>query len=134
APAPIAEASLDLRGLFARSPAAIVGCFLAGVIAGNWQFFAPVYGEAAGLPLAGVATMLAAAMVGGVVFQFPLGALSDRIDRRYVMVLAGAIGCLISLAMIQAAPREPWILFLGMFLFGSVLYPIYSLNVAHAND
>jgi len=134
APASVTQTSLRLRALFQRSPAAVVGCFIAGVISGNWQFFAPVYGEAAGLPLAGVATMMAVALVGSVVFQYPLGALSDRIDRRHVMALAGAIGVTVSVAMATLQPTTPWVLFAGMFLFGSVLYPIYALNVAHAND
>jgi MFS family permease len=134
APAPVTEASLDLGSLFKRSPAAVVGCFMTGIVAGNWQFFAPVYGGAIGLPLTGVATMVATALVGGVVFQYPLGALSDRIDRRYVMVLAGLVGGAISLLMIAFEPTTPWLLYLGMFVFGSVLYPIYALNVAHAND
>lgn len=134
APIPLTEVSLDLGGLYRKSPAALVGSFLAGVVAANWLFLAPVYGEAAGLTLSGIATMVAAAMVGGVVFQFPLGALSDRIDRRHVMGVAGAIGFAISMVMIVAEPTIPWVIFLNMFLFGSVLFPIYALNVAHAND
>lgn len=134
APVPLTQVSLDLGGLFRKSPAAMVGSFLAGIIAGNWLFLGPVYGKLAGLGSVGIATMLAAAMIGGVVFQFPLGALSDRMDRRYVMALAGAIGTGISIFMVIAQPTTPSIIFVGMFLFGSVLFPIYALNVAHAND
>ena len=134
APAPLTRVSLDLAGLYGKSPAAMVGAFLTGVINGVWLFFGPIYGESAGLTSTGIATMLAAAMLGGAVFQFPLGRLSDKIDRRYVMVIAGAVGSGISLIMLLLNPSSAPLIFIGMFLFGAVLFPIYALNVAHAND
>ncbi|KAB0682525.1 MFS transporter [Aureimonas leprariae] len=134
APRPLEQVRIDPRALFRRSPAAAVGCFVAGVIFGNWGYFGPLYGKAAGLGTAGIATMLTAAMVGGVLFQYPFGRLSDRIDRRYVMGIAGAIGVAVSVAMIIAAPRTPIGVVVGTFGFGTVLFTIYSLSVAHAND
>lgn len=132
-PRPLANANFDLMALFRNSPAAFVGSFLAGIIAGLWNFLAPVYGSAIGLSTLAVATMMASAMMGGAVFQYPLGRASDKMDRRYVMVFAGLIGVVLSLVMIMM-PEVPWMVFTAMFLFGSVLFPIYSLNVAHAND
>lgn len=134
APVPLTRVSLDLKGLFLKSPAAVVGAFLTGVINGVWLFFGPIYGQSAGLTTTGIATMLAMAMVGGAVAQFPLGRASDRVDRRYVMVFAGAVGLAVSLAMLAIDPRSPYLIFSGMLLFGAVLFPIYALNVAHAND
>lgn len=133
-PNPLTQVSLDLKGLYRRSPAAAVGSFIAGIVAGTWSFLAAVYGGMNGLSTFGIATMLACAMIGGVIFQYPLGRASDVVDRRYVMVIAGAIGFIISMIMITVHPTSAYTLYLVMFLFGSVLYPIYSLNVAHAND
>lgn len=133
-PNPLTQASLDLKGLYQRSPAAAVGSLLAGIVSGTWSFLGAIYGNMYGLSSFGIATMLAAAMIGGVVFQYPLGRASDFIDRRYVMVVAGIIGFTLSTAMIIIHPVSPYVLYGMMFLFGSVLYPIYSLNVAHAND
>lgn len=134
APRPLEKVRIDARALFRKSPAAVVGCFVAGIVFGNWGYFAPLYGRAAGLGTAGIATMLTAAMIGGVLFQFPFGKLSDRIDRRYVMGIAGAIGVVVSVAMILAAPRGAAGVVFGMFAFGTVLFTSYSLSVAHAND
>lgn len=133
-PQPLTQVTIDARALFRKSPVAVVGSFLAGVIFGNWSYFGPLYGQAAGLTEIGIATMLTAAMVGGVVFQIPFGWLSDRIDRRHVMALAGAIGLAISIGMVMLVPSEPAAIVLGMFALGSVLFTIYALNVAHAND
>lgn len=134
APQPLAQVTINARALFRKSPAAVVGSFLAGVIFGNWVYFGPLYGKAVGLSDTGIAAALTAAMVGGMVFQVPFGRLSDRVDRRYVMALAGAIGVAISAAMAIIAPTDPAGIILGMFALGSVLFTIYALNVAHAND
>lgn len=134
APQPLTQVRIDARALYRRSPVAVVGSFLAGVIFGNWIYFGPLYGQAMGLSSTGIAAMLTAAMIGGMVFQVPFGKLSDRFDRRYVMALAGAIGVAISVAMVVIAPTEPTSIVAGMFALGSVLFTIYALNVAHAND
>jgi len=133
-PNPLTQVQLDLKGLYRRSPAAAVGSLIAGIVAGTWSFLAAIYGGMNGLSTFGIATMLACAMIGGVIFQYPLGRASDVVDRRYVMVIAGAIGFIISMIMILIHPTSAYALYAMMFLFGSVIYPIYSLNVAHAND
>lgn len=134
APQPLTQVKIDALALFRKSPAAVVGSFLAGVIFGNWIYFGPLYGKAVGLTNTGIAAMLTAAMVGGMVFQVPFGKLSDRIDRRYVMALAGAIGVFISGGMVILAPTRSFEIIIGMFALGAVLFTIYALNVAHAND
>ncbi|MBV2142670.1 MFS transporter [Falsochrobactrum sp. TDYN1] len=133
-PNPLTQVSLDIKGLYRRSPVAAIGSLLAGIVAGTWNFLAAIYGEKNGLSTFGIATMLASAMVGGTIFQYPLGRASDFMDRRYVMIVAGIIGFVLSMVMVLFHPSSPYTLYGMMFLFGSVLYPIYSLNVAHAND
>ncbi|PYE88415.1 MFS transporter [Phyllobacterium leguminum] len=133
-PRALTRVSLDLKGLYRRSPAAVVGALIAGIVAGAWGFLAPVYGERIGLSTLGIAAMLATAMIGGSIFQYPLGRASDLVDRRYVMVAAGAVGLVLAMAMVLIHPGPGWLIYAIMFLFGSVLYPIYSLNTAHAND
>ncbi len=133
-PRPVAEVTLDLAELYRTSPAALVGTFLCGVISGNWNFLAAVYGTGIGLSTLSVATMLACTMIGGAVFQFPLGRVSDFVDRRLVMIAAGLLGAALSMLFIFAPLTAHWQIFAAMFLFGAVLYPIYSLAAAHAND
>ncbi|MFD1197617.1 MFS transporter [Brucella gallinifaecis] len=133
-PNPLTQVRIDLKSLYRRSPAAVIGSLIAGIVAGTWNFLAAIYGEMNGLSTFGIATMLACAMIGGVIFQYPLGRASDVVDRRYVMVIAGAVGFIISMIMLVVHPTSTYALYAMMFFFGSVIYPIYSLNVAHAND
>ncbi|MBB4065688.1 MFS transporter [Gellertiella hungarica] len=133
-PAPIAKATFNLTRLLKRSPIAFWGSLLSGALSGTWASLGGVYTQKAGLSTAEGATLLAAALAGGAVSQMPIGRLSDRIDRRYVMIGCGITGVLACAAMSLAGGFSTYLLYAGAFLVGTVLYPVYALNVAHAND
>ncbi|UIJ70603.1 MFS transporter [Aurantimonas sp. HBX-1] len=133
-PKPLTTIRINLVPIFRNSPVAAVGVLLAGVLSGIWNNMAPVFGEKAGLSTAEIATLVVAAMAGGIVFQVPLGRISDKVDRRYVMTAAGLIGVGAGTAGVYLAGSGPAVLFTLAFLIGGVVYPAYSLAVAHAND
>ena len=133
-PQPLTQVSVDLKGLYRKSPAAAVGSLLAGIISGSWNNLVPVFAQDVGLSTTQGALVLAIAMIGGAVFQIPLGRYSDKVDRRYVMTFAGAIGTFFCLAVLVLGIGNIYLFLAAMFFLGSVLFPIYALNVAHAND
>lgn len=133
-PAPPQTVSLDLRGLFARSPVGFVCAFLSGTLFGVWNFFGPLYGQQIGLSPVATATLVSAAMLGGLIAQFPFGRLSDRIDRRLVMAMIGGMGALASLAIIVISPSGAVPNMVGTLLIGMALFPSYAIAVAHTND
>ncbi|TPW29861.1 MFS transporter [Pararhizobium mangrovi] len=133
-PRPLTQSRFRLGRLFTHSPAAVVGSFLAGAIAGAWSNLGPVYSQNTGLTTVEGAFMLAIAMLGGAIFQIPLGRISDRLDRRHVMAGAGIVGLVLSTIATMWDSHHVLVFFVAVFLLGSVLFPIYSLNVAHAND
>lgn len=133
-PQPLTEAKFDVAGLFRRSPAAMVGSLLVGTMSGAWFALAPVYASRTGLSSVEGATMLAAATVGGALLQFPLGRMSDRMDRRRVMVLAGLIGAAACLTAFTFGTGNLSIFLAAAFALGGAVFPVYALNVAHAND
>lgn len=133
-PKPLTQVKLDLPAIYRNSPAAVIGVFLAGVLAGAWTNMAPVFGQQVGLSTTGIATLLVSTMAGGLVFQVPLGRVSDRVDRRAVMVLAGLIGVGAALVATMLWGGGTLMLFVIAFVLGGVIYPAYSLAVSHAND
>lgn len=133
-PQPLTQVSVNLKRLFFNSPAAMVGAGLSGVISGSWLNLAPVFAQNEGLSTATGATMLAVATIGGAVFQIPFGRLSDRIDRRYMMAIAGIIGVTMCVVNLVVGAANIYLFLFTVFLLGSVLFVIYSLVVAHAND
>lgn len=133
-PAPIATARFDLMRLYRRSPVAFVGSVLAGALSGTWGSLGGVYSQNIGMTTAQGATLLSAFLAGGAIAQVPLGRISDRIDRRYVMVFSGVFGFVSCAAMaaFQGSGAVP--VYIAGFFVGAVLYPVYALNAAHAND
>lgn len=124
----------DLGSLLRRSPVAFVGTLLSGIIAGAWLNFAAVYARISGLSETGGANLIAAVTVGSIVAQFPLGRLSDFIDRRKVMVMGCALGIIAALWLTMLDGSHEYQLYAAACLAGMAIFPIYSLNVAHAND
>ncbi len=135
-PAPLTDVKLDIPAIFRNSPAAAIGALMSGVISSAWTNFGPVFGQQVGLGSAAIASLLAVAMAGSVVFQYPLGKLSDMIDRRYVMTIAGIIGVLFGTIMTGLATSGDYgtLFFICVFGYGGVIFSIYSLAVAHGND
>jgi MFS family permease len=125
---------LDFRGLLRNSPAAIAGNIVTGMLFGSWSSFAALYASTSGFSNTAIATLLMCASLGGLVFQFPVGRISDRVDRRLVMAALGALGLSISVPAALFLPAGGLVLGILYFLFGATLHPGYALNVAHAND
>ncbi|AMM84997.1 MFS transporter [Martelella sp. AD-3] len=133
-PAPIAQVQFGLKKLYLRSPVAAVGAILAGILSGTWASLGGVYTTQSGFTTGQGATLLAFVLAGGALGQIPIGRISDRTDRRYVMIACGVIGVVAATAMFFMSPETPRLLYGSAFIVGSMLYPIYALNVAHAND
>ncbi|MEX6505595.1 MFS transporter [Jiella sp. M17.18] len=133
-PKPLTTVKLDVFMLFRNSPVAAVGVLLAGILSGAWNNMAPVFGQQIGLSTTQIATLVVVAMAGGIVFQIPLGRISDRTDRRYVMTAAGIIGVGAAVAGVYLDHAGTAALFSVAFVVGGIIYPAYSLAVAHAND
>lgn len=133
-PRPIASAKLDLRKLFRISPLAAFGCLAVGAANGAFWAVGAVYVQNLGYPVTTVAIFMTAAVIAGALVQFPLGLISDRIDRRLVVIATAAL-CTASgvfLALMGGVSGE--MLLYGAFAFGFTAMPIFGLCVAHAND
>ncbi len=127
---------ISLPELFRLSPMGLTGCFLNGITQGALYVALALYGRALGLGSGGVGALIGVAMLGGMVMQFPLGRLSDRIDRR--LVLVGAAGLAVPICLAMAAAGEVglagWPLYAGVAAVGGLTLPIYSICIAHTND
>lgn len=133
-PKPPAEFSLNLPAVWRISPLAAFGCLSVGLTNSAFRIVGPIYGQSIGLSVSEIATFMSAGIIGGAVMQYPLGALSDRRDRRQIL-LGTTIGALISaLIIVWFAGDDRTANMLLVFLFGAFAMSLYSLSVAHAND
>jgi MFS family permease len=133
-PRPLASAKLDVFLLYKTSPLAVIAAFSVGMANGTFGTLAPVYGYGQGLDASGIATLFAVTAVLGAIAQVPAGRISDRIDRRWVIVVLGAIAALTGFVTLLFNPQGGWFMYVLFGLYGFSAYPIYAIAVAHAND
>ncbi len=134
-PAPIIDEStvtLSIRQLYKRSPLGVVSAFSANFMNGTIIGLAAIYAKSINLPIEHIAWFVASAYIGVVIFQLPIGYLSDRIDRRYVMILLCLSTAVVSLWASNLHDSQWLILSVG--LLGGVALPMYALCIAHVND
>ncbi|MCR9213489.1 MAG: MFS transporter [Proteobacteria bacterium] len=126
---------LSLKKLYKVSPLGVVGMCAQGVIAGAFYGMAAVYGDKIGLSIAQISTFISITIVGGVILQWPVGKLSDRFDRRQVILVTTMLsGAAALLAMFAAEDGQILWFLVGAGLFGGFSVPLYSLCIAHTND
>ena len=124
---------LSFRALFRISPLGCVGMLLTGGVFSAMFGMASVWGSATGLTVQQISIFVGALYVGGLVLQYPVGWLSDHIDRR---VLIAAMSGTCALAMLAAAALPlPFAALIGVaLLLGGITNPVYALLIAYTND
>uniref|UniRef100_UPI003BAADCC7 MFS transporter n=1 Tax=Stappia sp. TaxID=1870903 RepID=UPI003BAADCC7 len=133
-PVPLARVRLDVRALWRQSPVAVIGVMLIGISNSAFGTLGAVYGRKIGLSVTDIATMMSVALLAGSLIQVPVGLLSDRMDRRVVLIgLAGA-GSAIGIALGFGAGLAPLVVIALIGAFGGTIYSMYPVIVAHAND
>ncbi|MGD9868729.1 MAG: MFS transporter, partial [Hyphomicrobiales bacterium] len=126
--------SFNLKAVWLISPIACIGCLTLGLTNSSFRLIGPLYAERMGLDTAGVAIFVAANIVGGALLQYPLGYMSDRYDRRWLVVVATLGAAFAGIFLTTVGPGTPMLIYAGSFLFGAFAIPLYSLSIAHAND
>ncbi|HUN50865.1 MAG TPA: MFS transporter [Candidatus Sulfotelmatobacter sp.] len=125
---------LGLVGLYRLSPVAVVGCIGAGLMNTAVGSIGPVYASAIGFDPAGVGSFMAVLLFGGMLLQWPIGRLSDRWDRRYVLLMTTLGMALLALAVALLGRQSRPALFGLLLFYGGLAYTVYPLCVNHAND
>jgi MFS family permease len=134
APHPIPRIRFSPRVLARSSRVAVVCVFFSGLVTGALWAVGPLVGRSYGLDTADIGLMMATAIFGGALAQIPVGRLSDRTDRRFVIAGLLGIGVLVSVAGWLFSAVSPAVLFACMFAIGFTAMPLYALSIATASD
>ncbi len=128
---------LDIKKLFSVAPVGAAACITAGLAYGAFWALAPSYALSLGFDSRQLAFFMTVFVSGGALLQWPMGRISDRVDRRGIIALictAGAIvGILLGLFG-RLLLSSPEIFYALIFLLGGSLLPLYAISVAHASD
>ncbi len=133
-PAPPDEFKFEISKIWAISPLACIGCLTIGLTNSAFRLIGPLYADEMGLDITGIAFFMSAGILGGAALQFPFGYLSDRFDRRWIVIVATAGAAISGLFLTFISGGTPQLLYAGAFAFGAFALPLYSLSAAHAND
>ena len=127
---------LSFRQLYASTPLAVVGSGVGGLLSGTFFGMGAVFARGIGFSVFEVSLFTATVVIGGLLFQFPAGRLSDRFGRRAVLIAVLLVVLLVSMAMMATPTLDdplPAILLLAVLLGGGITV-IYPTAVTHAFD
>jgi MFS family permease len=124
---------MPLRDLFVGSPLGTVGIFLLGGVYATQSGMGAVFGTQIGLTATQIALFVAMLFAGALVLQFPIGWLSDRMDRRKLILGAASLGAA-SCVLGWLTEGGLWPLMAVAFFAGGVTTPLYALFLAYTND
>ncbi|RUT35042.1 MFS transporter [Arsenicitalea aurantiaca] len=132
-PPPITYVRFRPLRMYRLSPTGTVSVFLIGLATGAFWSLAPIFASAKSGSVTTAALFMSTAVLGGALAQWPAGKISDRMDRRKVLIALATLCALVGVVIIAIPAIDgPW---LGIaFLFGAGLLPTYAIATAHVFD
>jgi len=126
--------TLSATKVWQVAPLGIIGGIGAGLTSGALVGIGPVYATQVGFSSTEVAWVIGAALAGSLVWQWPIGLMSDRIPRRRAILLVAALGAVVAAAGAQSNTPSLTNLLVVMFFLGGLTFPLYSVVLSHIND
>jgi putative permease of the major facilitator superfamily len=126
--------SMSLIKLYKISPVGVIGCLCSGIFVGGFYSLGAIYANLIGLDVQMTSLFMFFGVLGGLLIQFPLGRLSDRMDRRFLMMWIAGILFFIAPWVHFFVSVGVWQLCTGALLLGCGTFILYPLSVSHVND
>jgi MFS family permease len=133
-PQPLHPVTFKFSTVFNDSRIAIYGALVCGLVTSGFWALGPIIAKALHFEANQISIFMAVTLMGGAIFQLPIGRFSDLVDRRLVIAALSGAASLITLSTIVLGLETASAFFIVMFLFGGATFPLYSISLAHAND
>ena len=124
----------SLKELFIISPLGFVGAFFTGLSHSAILGYGAVYAAAKGLGLFEISVFMVIVTSCGALFQWPIGYISDKIDRRVILIGVTLVASGLSLFIVASSYISLIIFFILLAIYAGMSLPMYSLTIAHTND
>ena len=125
---------LSLKELYIITPLGFVGALITGLTHGTIFGYGAVYATAKNLSTFEISIFMVIITAFGALSQWPIGWLSDKIDRRIILIGVTLLASILSIIIIVSSYLSLFIFFVLLALYSSMCLPMYSLCVAHTND
>jgi MFS family permease len=134
-PAPTFGSSqtMSLIDLYKASPLAVIGNGLTGMAHGTIFGMGAIYASTVLGDVKSISIFMACFLIGGLITQWPIGYISDRVSRRLVMSVISAVAIAACIAAVML-PKGSELFFASILLLGGAAMPMYSICIAYAND
>ena len=126
--------TIKISTIWSRSPLGVAGMFIAGFTSAAFFALGSIFILKMGLGVKTVSTFMSAFIVGGVLLQMPISNLSDKMDRRKVIISLCLLSVLSCLVLYLGTMTSTALLMIGAALIGGVSLPIYGQCASHVND
>lgn len=133
-PTALVSVSLDISRLWKNSPVAVFAVVMVGISNSAFGTLAAVYGARAGLPISKIALFASLPILTGALFQLPVGYLSDKFDRRLVLLAICGLALVADALLVFSGISDTDALLASACLFGAAVFAMYPVIVAHASD
>ncbi|MDD9304106.1 MAG: MFS transporter [Desulfobacter sp.] len=125
---------VGLKTIMKRAPLGIIGCLFAGLATSVFFTMGPVFCTQLGFSVSQLSGFMTVTLLGGLVFQWPVGTISDRYDRSLVIPVLAGLFAVISCFMIVAVQSSFGLFMAASLAFGGLMFSIYPVAVARSHD
>ncbi|HCL65908.1 MAG TPA: MFS transporter [Rhizobium sp.] len=133
-PPPPARVSVDIPMTWRNSPVGFIGVLAAGGLSMVVQGFTPIYAAGNAVSQGDVALLMFVMQLGMLFIQYPLGALSDRVDRRFVLIGTCVLIAVMAVVALFVSFANLLFLMIVFAIWAGAVETVYSIANAHAND
>lgn len=124
----------SIKKMYKISPSAIATCFASGMLLACIYGLYPVFIRAFGYHISDLATIMGLTILGGMIFQYPMGYLSDLISRRNTIIFLSIVTTCITIFIILFGKKNMIFLSSLSFLLGGSIYCLYPIGLNQACD
>jgi MFS family permease len=125
---------LNFSKLYKISPTGVIGSFSSGLVLGAIYGLLPLTMSQLGRSVSDIAWLMGLTICGGMLLQYPIGRISDKLDRRKVLMVVYGLTCIISLGLLLVGGQFKVLFAVLSFALGGFAFVLYPLAISHACD
>jgi MFS family permease len=125
---------ISFKELYSKSPMAFVGSFAIGMVYSALFGLIAVFGAKIGLSIFQISILVFVNTFIGAAFQYPVGKISDKFDRRTIMFALNLIAIASLVLAFLFGSISFYILLVFIGIHSAVSLPYYAVAISHMND